>query len=274
MTENGSNNVLRFVEPHPTGGHSVVTLTSEQAIDWQRKCLLAELGKIYERDKDALEDFITIHSAEWAHTPVSSRTGVPKSHGWYAVDFDGVLAEYHKFTKPDDLGKPIMLMVERVKRWLDEGIEVRIFTARGSISESDKALAYPAIERWCKEHLGRVLPITNVKDIHMVALYDDRAYHVEKNTGEILEHPFLFAVSKEVMRARRKFPSSYGSMCALTEEVGELAKALMDEPEVNVWAEAIQTACVAMRVATEGDASIDPIRVKRGLEPLSKEKPT
>jgi len=103
---------------------------------------------------------------------------------WIAVDLDGTLAEYHGWVAPDNIGKPIPAMVARVKAWLAEGKDVRIFTARGSIDEADRAIAYPAIERWCKEHIGYGLPITNVKDVGMVELWDDRAVQVASNVGE------------------------------------------------------------------------------------------
>ncbi len=73
-------------------------------------------------------------------------------------------------------------------------------------------------------------------------------------------------ISEELGRARRKFPSSYACMCALTEEVGELAKALMDEPWEFVVREAVQVACMAIRVATERDPSLQPIRDQRGSD--------
>jgi hypothetical protein len=66
-------------------------------------------------------------------------------------------------------------MVDRVKGWLEEGREVRLVTARKPS---------PAIRRWLKEHIGTVLPITNTKDYDMIALYDDRAVGVKRNTGE------------------------------------------------------------------------------------------
>ena len=75
-------------------------------------------------------------------------------------------------------------MVARVKRWLDEGEEVCIFTAR--VAEEDPVARKEivnAIERWCVEHIGRVLPVTNVKDFHMIELWDDRAVQVIPNTG-------------------------------------------------------------------------------------------
>ncbi len=107
--------------------------------------------------------------------------------GWIGVDLDGTLAVYEKWVAPDDIGAPITPMVERVLAWLSAGHDVRIFTARGSMNDEDQAIAYPAIRRWCRMHLGKELPITNVKDIHMVALWDDRAVQVRKNHG----HPVL-----------------------------------------------------------------------------------
>lgn len=46
------------------------------------------------------------------------------------MDLDGTLAEYHGWN--GGIGKPIPGMVRRVKAWLAEGLEVRIFTARVS----------------------------------------------------------------------------------------------------------------------------------------------
>lgn len=104
--------------------------------------------------------------------------------GWIGVDLDGTLAHYDTWRGPTHVGAPIPAMVERVKRWLEAGHEVRIFTARMSGTES--TLALPAIQRWCHEHLGRVLAVTNVKDYGMHELWDDRAVTVEQNTGRRL----------------------------------------------------------------------------------------
>lgn len=80
------------------------------------------------------------------------------------------------------------------------------------------------------------------------------------------ETDFLEAVWDEVRRARAKFTSSSGAMCALTEEVGELAKAVLDEPWANVRAEAVQVAAMALRVALDGDPTLYPIRRVRGQQ--------
>ena len=102
--------------------------------------------------------------------------------GWIGVDLDGTLAEYGGWIGPDHIGKPIPLMLSRVKKWLSEGREVRIFTARASIPSQVEPIA-----NWCIEHLGVALPVTNVKDFGMIELWDDRAIQVEANTGRRMD---------------------------------------------------------------------------------------
>lgn len=70
-------------------------------------------------------------------------------------------------------------------------------------------------------------------------------------------------IINELEKARAKFPSSEASMTALMEEVGELAKAYLDEPRANIRAEAIQVATMAIRVALEGDPTLEAYRFKR-----------
>lgn len=77
---------------------------------------------------------------------------------------------------------------------------------------------------------------------------------------------FLHDFGIKVSKARAKFPSAAGSMCALTEEAGELAKAMRDEPRWRVYAEAVQVAAMAARACLEGDSTLDAIREKRGAD--------
>jgi hypothetical protein len=107
------------------------------------------------------------------------------SNGWIGVDLDGTLAEYHGWTSMTHIGKPIMPMVDRVKKWLSEFREVRILTARVSGDPITAGQARKAIREWCQEHLGQELKVTCVKDMGMLVLYDDRAVAVEENTGLI-----------------------------------------------------------------------------------------
>lgn len=107
---------------------------------------------------------------------------------WIGVDLDGTLAVYNRgdlfYNGVTYIGPPVDEMVERVKRWLDEGIEVRIFTARVSEEHpGDLKKIREAIEAWCLEHIGQVLKITNVKDYSMIELWDDRAVQVVPNQG-------------------------------------------------------------------------------------------
>lgn len=107
------------------------------------------------------------------------------NQGWIGVDLDGTLAYYDEWRGLEHIGEPIPAMVERVKRWLAEGRDVRIFTARvSSLNGGEARTAYIAIKHWCSEHLGRTLPITNEKDFGMIELWDDRAVQVRANAGE------------------------------------------------------------------------------------------
>lgn len=106
--------------------------------------------------------------------------------GWIAVDLDGTLAHYDHWRGVDHVGEPIAPMVERVKAWIAEGVEVKIFTARvcSTGDDRDTAEVRRHIEEWCLLHIGSVLPVTNVKDFGMIELWDDRAIRVRMNTGE------------------------------------------------------------------------------------------
>jgi hypothetical protein len=133
------------------------------------------------------------------------------SRGWIGVDLDGTLAKYDGWKGPLEIGEPIMPMVERVKAWLAEGLEVRIFTARVSRTPMTSATIRQVmqksglspleaadwietwndsvekiratIEDWCEEWIGRRLPVTNEKDFGMIELWDDRAVGVALNLG-------------------------------------------------------------------------------------------
>lgn len=107
------------------------------------------------------------------------------ANGWIGVDLDGTLAHYDKWRGEHHIGKPIAPMVERVKQWRAEGREVRIFTARvwDGGDGRDVSEVREVIERWCQEHIGEVLPVTNTKDYGMIELWDDRAVQVVPNIG-------------------------------------------------------------------------------------------
>ena len=112
------------------------------------------------------------------------------SDGWIGVDLDGTLAHYDGWVGPDHIGDPIPKMLERVKAWLAQGYEVRIFTARvGPVDLSLVGNDYPErvrgfIQDWTERHLGQRLEVTATKDFRMLELWDDRAIQILPNTGE------------------------------------------------------------------------------------------
>jgi hypothetical protein len=140
-----------------------------------------------------------------------------KADGWIGVDFDGTLAEYHGWSAWNQFGLPIPLMVARVKRWIAEGREVKIVTARVGLplfmghkpthssvprhvcratgeSFSDRAMA-GAIAVYCRKHVGRALTVQCYKDVDMIELWDDRAVQVVPNTGRTLAEEHEAVVS-------------------------------------------------------------------------------
>jgi hypothetical protein len=107
--------------------------------------------------------------------------------GWIGVDLDGTLAHYDGWKGETHVGEPVEKMLLRVKAWLIDGIEVRIFTARVFAGEGrhtrDVAEITNAIQDWCEKHGLPRLRVTNIKDFQMVELWDDRAVAVQANTG-------------------------------------------------------------------------------------------
>ena len=103
--------------------------------------------------------------------------------GWIGVDLDGTLARYTKWS--ESIGEPIPAMVSKVKRWIREGKEVRILTARGS-SGDNKYEQLMKIYEWVEDNIGEPLEVTSEKDPEMVRLYDDRVRQVEANEGVLV----------------------------------------------------------------------------------------
>jgi len=65
---------------------------------------------------------------------------------------------------------------------------------------------------------------------------------------------FLRDVKEEINTAKKKFPYPNPNLAALTEEVGELAQAMLQRKTPSeIYAEAVQVAAMAMRCALEGD---------------------
>lgn len=103
--------------------------------------------------------------------------------GWIGVDLDGTLARYDGWKGKAHIGEPIPAMLDRVHGWLRDGRTVKIFTARIAVPEPDRSAVIRIIHEWCEAAGLPRLDITNVKDIAMAELWDDRAVQVVPNTG-------------------------------------------------------------------------------------------
>ena len=84
---------------------------------------------------------------------------------------------------------------------------------------------------------------------------DDSAHErLHSNDGLVFN-----LIRGELSAARKMFPESTHMLVALMEEVGELSQAMMEHDRDGsqtvqmVLREAVQVACMAIRVATEGD---------------------
>lgn len=108
---------------------------------------------------------------------------------WIGVDFDSTLAKYaHGENGPNNLGEPVIPILNMVKKFIECGEVVRIFTAR-VCDDRYADEAREVITEWLLRNGLPKLEITCKKDYGMMALYDDRAWHVVPNEGIIFEHP-------------------------------------------------------------------------------------
>jgi hypothetical protein len=109
-----------------------------------------------------------------------------KSGPWIGVDLDGTLAHDHGNNRDgkglSEIGSPIKPMLNRLKKWIAEGKTVKIFTARAS---SPRQVAM--VKKWLVLQGLPDLEVTNVKDLRMIELWDDRCVQVMTNLGEPIE---------------------------------------------------------------------------------------
>lgn len=100
---------------------------------------------------------------------------------WTGVDLDGTLAYLDRNSSYGEVGEPVPAMMALVRKMINNGIRIKIFTARVEDPEQ-----IPIIRTWLKDNNLPDLEITNVKDYNMQRLYDDRCIQVERNTGRLI----------------------------------------------------------------------------------------
>ncbi len=107
------------------------------------------------------------------------KTDLPRA--WTGVDLDGTLALHDRSSSYTHVGEPVPAMLALVKKMINNGIRVKIFTARAQDPRQE-----PIIRKWLETNGLPQLEITNMKDYSMVRLYDDRCIQVEHNTGRLI----------------------------------------------------------------------------------------
>jgi hypothetical protein len=123
---------------------------------------------------------------------------------WIGVDLDGTLARDLGHARWDQIGSPIEPMLMRVKRWIAEGHTVKIFTARASSPRQ-----VTVIKEWLVSCGLPELEVTNVKDLHMVELWDDRCVQVTTNLGEPISANVKLRRRKPTRAVRQEEPSGF-----------------------------------------------------------------
>jgi hypothetical protein len=117
---------------------------------------------------------------------------------WIGVDLDGTLAHDPVNKRDneswDEIGSPIEPMLNRLRKWIAEGKTVKIFTARAS---SPRQVVM--IKKWLASYGLPNLEVTNVKDLRMVELWDDRCVQVMTNLGEPIEKKAAFNRDRQVV---------------------------------------------------------------------------
>lgn len=158
-----------------------------------------------------------------------------KGRSWVAFDWDRTVCYYSTWEDMGvKIGKPIRPIVARIQLFLAEDkYDVKIFTARACDANWHREQDLAEIRRLCKEWFGRELEITCQKDFGCVAIYDDIAVPVMRNTGLVVlpdDHSYWAFVPKDPLVAFAG--SSMASESALADmddvvEVGMQAEKLL-----------------------------------------------
>jgi hypothetical protein len=108
-------------------------------------------------------------------------------------------------------------MLDKVKRWIAEGHEIIIFTARVCVEHDlhgveDVMIEIRSIHKWLEANgLPMSLTVTCVKHKRITEIWDDRAVAVRKNTGEGFVPPppgynYMLVKADEVLGNATSFP--------------------------------------------------------------------
>jgi len=139
--------------------------------------MLNSIKKYLKKAKEEVSKEYTVQATD----PVPDGSGQKIPRVWTGVDLDGTLAYFDRMSSYDKVGEPVPAMLALVKKMINNGVRVKIFTARVEDPEQ-----LPIIRKWLKDNNLPELEITNIKDFNMRMLYDDRCIQVERNTGRLI----------------------------------------------------------------------------------------
>jgi len=139
--------------------------------------MLNSIKKYFKKVKEEVSKEYTVQSTD----PIPDGSGQKIPRVWTGVDLDGTLAYFDRMSSYNKVGEPVPAMLALVKKMINNGVRVKIFTARVEDPEQ-----LPIIRKWLKDNNLPALEITNIKDFNMRMLYDDRCIQVERNTGRLI----------------------------------------------------------------------------------------
>ncbi len=131
------------------------------------------------------------------HISLANLTGKPRHSlkdpfsykgRWVGVDLDGTLAIRSPERYTGEIGDVIPPIRDLIFDYINDGLEVKIFTARVaqecSVTGRSINQIKELIQDWLQANNLPRLEITCIKDRHCILIYDDKAITVTENTGE------------------------------------------------------------------------------------------
>lgn len=103
-----------------------------------------------------------------------------------AIDFDGVLAEYDQWVSAEHYGKPHPDAMFNLRRYIEAGYDVVIFTTRGETREGRLGVKNWLTRYGLQEKYVEAIKVTNQK-VPALFYLDDRAWRFEGRFPEVSE---------------------------------------------------------------------------------------
>jgi len=101
-----------------------------------------------------------------------------------AVDFDGTLLDQNNIPAGGRMGPPTQGALAWINRWVAEGHQIVIFTARAV----NKPEVYQAVEDWLRHFQVPYHGITNIKQPYFAAMIDNQAIEFQGDWGRTALH--------------------------------------------------------------------------------------